>query len=109
MIVGGPPKLGWLMRIILVLTLTVKAGLSNGANDRPLPAVSAQIAGPEVTVFRYATQACDEDDVPDAPARAIRVADDNVLLFSPHYCNRSFRPRPDLCPAELTRCLSRCR
>jgi hypothetical protein len=86
MIVVGPPK--WHTRIMLVLTLFTTAGVASGANDRQLPAVSVRITAPEVTVFRHATEACDKDDIPDAPARAIRLADDSVVLFAPHYRNR---------------------
>jgi hypothetical protein len=43
--------------------------------------------GPPVTMFDYSTQACEEVDIPDAPARAIND-DGKVSLFASHYVTR---------------------
>jgi hypothetical protein len=44
-----------------------------------------EIAGPEEVVFDWTTDRCDDEDVPDLPARAFRDADGNVHLFATHY------------------------
>jgi phage tail protein X len=88
MLAMGLKRYGRLTGIIAALTFCAKAGLADSVNDRQLPEVSVQIAAPEVTVFRYATQACDKGDIPDAPARAVRLPNDGVLVFASHYRNR---------------------
>lgn len=58
-------------------------------------------AGPAETVFRWKTDACAKDDIPDTPARAFRDADGRVRLLVPHHTNRALvgpsldRVRPD--------------
>lgn len=42
------------------------------------------------TVYRWATQRCEDADIPDSPARAFRSADGRVTLFAAHYNNRPF-------------------
>jgi hypothetical protein len=46
-------------------------------------------------VFSHARDACETWDIPDAPARAVRTANHEVLLFAPHFRNRLLRG-PDL-------------
>ncbi len=53
------------------------------------------VAGPPVTVFNHAHDACDVWDIPDAPSRAIRTASGEVLLFATHFHNHLLRG-PDL-------------
>lgn len=57
-----------------------------------LPAGGAElrlaVAGPAETVFDWATQRCEAWDVPDAPARAWRLADGSVRLIAAHHKNR---------------------
>ena len=46
-------------------------------------------AGPAETVFRWRTDRCAPDDIPDAPARAFRDATGTVHLFATHFVNRA--------------------
>jgi len=46
-------------------------------------------------VFRHSSDACDPNDIPDAPARALRVADGSVAVFAANQQNRVLRG-PDL-------------
>ena len=46
------------------------------------------VAGPEQTLFRWSTDACEPNDIPDAPARAFRDASGRVQLISSHYTTR---------------------
>lgn len=41
-----------------------------------------------MVVFDHKRDACDQLDIPDAPARAIRTKDGRVELFAPHFANR---------------------
>jgi len=56
------------------VTICVNAAL---AADPLLIAVTGKSA---VTVFRYSTDACAPEDVPDAPARAVHYAAGNVHM-----------------------------
>jgi hypothetical protein len=53
-------------------------------------ALTAVVAGPERVLFDQATSACDASDLPDAPARAFRNADQEIVLFAPNFKNRAF-------------------
>jgi len=57
--------------------------------------LSVTVVGPPVVAFSHARDACDPLDYPDAPARAVRLATGDVLLFAPHFRNRLLRG-PDL-------------
>jgi hypothetical protein len=61
----------------------------------PAQTLSVTVTGPPVVEFSHARAACDPLDYPDAPARAVRLANDEVLLFAPHFRNRLLRG-PDL-------------
>ncbi len=52
------------------------------------PALRLTIDGAPQTIFSHATQACDADDVPDAPARAIRTRSGAVELYATQLANR---------------------
>lgn len=58
------------------------------AADGPSPALRLTVAGPVVQVFSRSRDGCDPLDIPDAPARAIRVASGGVQLYAPHFQNR---------------------
>lgn len=53
------------------------------------PALALKPQGAEIIVFRWKSDACDKDDIPDAPARAFRDAQGLVHLFAPHTANRA--------------------
>jgi hypothetical protein len=46
------------------------------------------VTGPEQTVFRWSTQACEPRDIPDMPARAFRDFHGKVQLLASHYVSR---------------------
>jgi hypothetical protein len=54
-----------------------------------------EVIGPQQTVFRWRTEACEPRDIPDTPARAYRDAHGEVHLISSHYVNRAMTG-PDL-------------
>ena len=54
------------------------------------PAISVRISPEQSVVFRWASDRCGDDDIPDAPARAFRDADGVIHLLAPHYDNRAF-------------------
>ena len=53
------------------------------------PELALTAAGPAEMVFRWRTDACAPDDIPDAPARAFRDEAGTVHLFAAHYINRA--------------------
>lgn len=53
------------------------------------PIVAVSVTGPPETIFRYTTDACEKDDLPDAPARAFRDAAGTVHLIASHFVNRA--------------------
>lgn len=48
-------------------------------------------AGPEETVFDWTTQRCENNDIPDLPARAFRDWQGQTQLIATHFTNRRFR------------------
>lgn len=78
-----------MLRVALFLLV-----LSCAAAAQP-PALTVSVAGDAVVVFSHERDGCDRLDKPDAPARAIRLADGTVALFAPHFDNRALRG-PDL-------------
>lgn len=75
--------------------LLLAAGPSSASQQPSPPTANIQVVGESTTVFRYATDACDPEDIPDAPARAFRNQDGTVTLFATHWRNRRLRG-PDL-------------
>jgi hypothetical protein len=67
---------------------------SRARNSEP-PLVAVTVVGAPETIFTPARDACDDDDVPDANARAFRAADGSVVVFAMHMKNRALRG-PDL-------------
>ncbi len=49
--------------------------------------------GDAQVVWNHDGEACDALDIPDAPARAIRLVDGSVQLYAPHFNNRRLRGR----------------
>jgi hypothetical protein len=69
--------------------------------------VTLKIAGPEQTVFNWNRDRCEGLDIPDAPARAFRNADGQVVLISSHFVTRrAVGPNLDLvrlqCPVVMS-------
>jgi hypothetical protein len=67
--------------VVLVLLPTLAAAQT----------LSVTVVGQPVVEFSHARDACDPLDYPDAPARAVRLATGEVLLFAPHFRNRVLR------------------
>jgi hypothetical protein len=55
------------------------------------PSILVQPTGDESVVFRNSSDGCERDDIPDAPARALRLADGNVAVFAANQKNRVLR------------------
>src|SRR3954470_18863291 len=55
------------------------------------PIAVVTVVGPAEVVFSAKRDACDGNDVPDAPLRAFRDADGQVVAFGLHYVNRGLR------------------
>src|SRR4051812_47175712 len=55
------------------------------------PIAVVTVVGPAEVVFSAKRDACDGNDVPDAPLRAFRDADGQVAAFGLHYVNRALR------------------
>ena len=66
--------------------------------DPPLAAVT--VVGAPVSVFSAKRDACDGDDVPDAPVRAFRDADGQIVMFGLHTKNRRLRG-PDIAGLKI--------
>lgn len=71
----------------MLMAGSVEAGLA--AENPPLAAVT--LVGPPTIVFAATRDACDGDDVPDAPTRAFRDAGGRVVIFGLHTKNRALR------------------
>jgi hypothetical protein len=80
-----------LMPLLICMALSTVLSLQEGGKSIATPSRGPRfvILGPEETVFAQDSQACDDLDFPDAPARAIRIGKE-VRLFASHYINRSF-------------------
>jgi hypothetical protein len=51
------------------------------------------VAPPERVIFSWARDRCADDDIPDAPLRAVRLKDGTLFASAAHYDNRPFRGR----------------
>jgi hypothetical protein len=58
--------------------------------EEPSSLAPVRIAGDEQTVFIWERDRCEDDDIPDLPARAFRDAAGRVQLIAAHYINRRF-------------------
>ena len=73
----------WLSLLAAVLLLVT------GAVARE-PNISVRLRPDETVTFRWTTDRCSDNDIPDAPARAFRDLDGAVRLLATHYDNRVF-------------------
>ena len=76
-------------RPVLLLLILLTATPPSHAAEPPLAAVT--VTGAVEVVLRARDGRCGGNDVPDAPARAFRDAEGQVVLFAPHYDNRALR------------------
>jgi hypothetical protein len=70
------------------LSLAVFAILTGSAVTAAAQSPSVQPIGVPETVFSYVSDACEQADYPDAPARAWHMADGWVSLLASHYVSR---------------------
>lgn len=83
------------LRVVVAAVLAMPPTPLAAAETPAGPELQLSIAGETSTVFSKARDACDAGDIPDAPARAIRVASGTVQLYAPHFHNRRLTG-PDL-------------
>ena len=79
--------------LALAVTLALAAALPVVA--RAEPALQLQVVGDPAPAFAGGWPACDPSDIPDAPARALRLADGTVQLYASDQTNR-VNTGPDL-------------
>jgi hypothetical protein len=78
-----------MQRLLVPAILTVSLlGMSGQATSGS--AVTVHLAGEEQIEFRWATDRCNDNDIPDAPARAFRDGTGQIQLLATHYDNRLF-------------------
>ncbi len=73
------------MKLLIVIAALLLAG---AAQAQPAPALRLEITGPPVSAVPSARPGCDALDIPDAPARAVRLATGEVELYATHFLNR---------------------
>lgn len=56
--------------------------------QKGLPVVVATPVGADQVIFEGPKQGCDPNDIPDAPLRAVRLADGRIAAFGLHFDNR---------------------
>ena len=83
------PRLRLLGAALLIGAIAHCGGAS--AAGAPFPIVERN--GPATVLFDPARDGCDSNDVPDAPARLFRNADNDIVLFGLHYTNHFLKGR----------------
>jgi hypothetical protein len=83
--------------LVFVVALSALALLAPGAR-----AVSVSITGPEEMVFDYTTMRCDDVDVPDGPAWAIRDSNNRIQLVARNPSRRMVGPDFDHLTVDCT-------
>ncbi len=78
------------MRPLKILVFLCAAWLATLGKAVSGPEISVSVVGPEEVVFRWATDRCNDNDIPDAPARAFRDDRGTIRLAATHYDNRLF-------------------
>jgi hypothetical protein len=75
---------------LFAATLIVSFNILHDDNSDKAPPTlkSMTVAGPQTTVFDWSRDACDDVDIPDAPARAFRDAAGRVVLMASHFVSR---------------------
>jgi hypothetical protein len=93
-----PSRIGALIRwiralpsLLAVCVVALLASLTFSANAFAAEAGSGlrlTVGGDATTVLSKSQNACDPADIPDAPARAIRIVSGTVQLYATHFHNR---------------------
>ena len=95
---GGTLILTRMQRLISTLSVLLPLMLLAGVPaiaQTAAPRLALALTGAPVTVFSPQRDACDGNDVPDAPLRAFRTDSGGVAAFGLHYVNRALRG-PDI-------------
>jgi hypothetical protein len=82
-------------RFLVVAIASASLALSSPASAYQFGEPSVRAIGPPETVFDWSTTACEQNDIPDNPARAFRDATGQVQLIASHAVVRRERG-PDL-------------
>ena len=98
--------------LALLAAVLLQPGLGRGAYPPPddpfdFNEAVVQQAGPEVMVYDWSTQKCENDDIPDEAARAFRDNTGKINLMDTHFWNYRFtattaRPAPYTHPCTRT-------
>ncbi len=78
-------------RVVAAAALAFAGSAPVRADPSAPPALRLTLAGPAETVFTPARDACDGNDVPDAPLRAFRDANGKAVAYGLHFVNRALR------------------
>lgn len=82
-------------RAVLAVAAAAAALPLAAARAQPGPTLRLEVTGPAVPAVADSRPGCDATDIPDAPARAIRLATGEVQLYAAHHRNRA-EAGPDL-------------
>ena len=77
-------------RLAFALALSICCATGDAAQSNTFRAPTLTPAGPIELVFDWSASRCADDDIPDAPLRAVRIAPMSVVAFSTHFDNRRF-------------------
>lgn len=83
------------MKSLLATALALLTASASAHAQAPASALRLEIVGPAMPAVAGARPGCDADDLPDAPARTIRLQSGEVQLYAPHFRNR-VEAGPDL-------------
>lgn len=86
---GLPSSRAFLLICFLTLILFKSGHATAVERERFAPFVS--IAGAETTVFDWSRDRCNDEDIPDAPFRPVRLGDGQIFAMAAHYNNFSFK------------------
>ena len=76
------------MKTLVALALLLAGAAQVQVHAQPAPGLRLEIAGPAAPAVLGARPPCDADDIPDAPARAVRLATGEVQLYASHFISR---------------------
>ncbi len=80
----------------LILCLVATSFSSQAQSSKPVTEAVLSLAGDIEIVFDWTTDRCDDEDIPDLPARAFHDSSDQVQLISTHFvARRSIGPTLD--------------
>ncbi len=71
-----------------ILAFAAALLLAAAAWAQPAPGLRLEVAGAPVPAIEAARPGCDASDIPDAPARAVRLSTEQVQLYASHWRTR---------------------